>query len=77
MIFRIATPGGGTVTVEVKPSGVSRDSRDQRIKVYFWTCNAFLGRHGDPFGTLVADSIEHARDMTRDIVVSRLRAKHA
>ncbi len=77
MNFDIKTPAGGTVHVEVKPAGSRRTARDEKVKVYEWTCNTFLGQHGDPFGTIDADSIDQAHDIVREVVRARLQRKYA
>ncbi len=77
MIFDMKTPAGGRVTIEVKPAGARRNTRDEKIKIYNWSCNAFLGQHGEPFGTIEADDIDHAYEQVRGIVRARLQRKHA
>jgi hypothetical protein len=77
MKFDVKTPGGGIVSVELKPAGSRRNTRDERVKVYEWTSNAFLGQHGDPFGTVEADDIHHAHALARDIVRGCLQRKYA
>ncbi len=75
MLFDIKTPFGGKATIEVKPAGTRRTTRDEKVKVYDWSCNAFLGQHGEPFGTIDADSIGHAESIVRDILGRMLRRK--
>ena len=75
MMFTLQTPKGGSVVVEVKPHGTRRNTRDQKVKLYQWSHNAFLGQHGEPFGEIEADNIEAAYEIVRDIVGRQLRRK--
>jgi light-regulated signal transduction histidine kinase (bacteriophytochrome) len=76
MMFDVRTPKGGTVVVEVKPHGTRITIRDERLKVYQWSHNAFLGQHGEPFGEIEADNIKDAHDIVRNIVRGQLQRKH-
>ena len=75
MLFDIKTPFGGIVAVEVKPAGTRRNTRGEKVKIYNWNTSAFLGQHGDVFGTIDADSIGHAHDIAREHVLRMLRRK--
>jgi hypothetical protein len=77
MNFTTTTPAGGIVHIEVKPAGTRRNTRDEKVKLYKWHCNAFFGQHGDPFGTIEADDIYDAHDVVRAIVRRILQRKHA
>jgi hypothetical protein len=77
MIFEIRPPNSGRVVVEVKPHGTRRNTRDEKVKLYQWSHNAFLGQHGTPFGEIEADDISDAQGIVRDIVLRQLQRKHA